>query len=135
MLTTIVEREPGTGNEVLDGPGDEHLARCRERRDPRPRDDRDTSDLLTDKFALARVDTRTDFKAELGRALHNPFRTRNRSRGTLEAAEEPVTGTVDLDPPMSTEFAAHTRVVTIEDISPARDLRAALRIRLSARRQ
>jgi hypothetical protein len=51
----ILERDPGPGDEVLDGRGDEYLARARQIREPRSDMDSDPPDVVTQDLDLPGV--------------------------------------------------------------------------------
>ena len=84
-----------------------------------PSDDRDPGDLLSDELALTCVDPGAHLQTELVRGLHDVPRTRDRPRGAVETAEEPVPGGVDLLTAVAGELPTNVDLVAREKIPPS----------------
>src|SRR6185436_8716615 len=90
VLAAVGEADPGADDEVLDGVGDEHLARRRERADARADVDREAADVLADRLALARVEAGAQLDAELPHRVAQLHRAADRARGAVERREDAV---------------------------------------------
>ena len=134
VLAAILERDPGAGDEVLDGAGDEHLAGRRLRRDARARPaPRSRSASL--RAARTRPCGRRRGSRARARATSSDDRARtvDRPRRPVEGGEEAVAGGVQLLAPEPRELAAHSRVVALEQLAPGLVAELAPRARSSRR--
>jgi hypothetical protein len=94
VLAAFGEREARARDEILDGAGDEHIAGCRERRDAAPVTTAIPAILSpTSSHSPVWIPERTD-KLELVRPVDDCASARHRSRRSVEAAEEAVSGGV-----------------------------------------
>ena len=98
MLAPILEADARPGDEILDRPGHEYLARIGGRGDTSAHDDSQTARLAVDELALAGVDTRTRVDAETGYLGLNRLCAADCTRRPVEGREEAVPRGVDLGP-------------------------------------
>jgi len=69
VLASVLEFDPRTGDEVLDGARNEHFAGLGHRCDPGADVDGDAAGLAVDQLALAAVQPRTNVEVELADPL------------------------------------------------------------------
>jgi hypothetical protein len=112
VLSSVAKIESRTSDEILHRLGDENLARSGESRDASARDDRDAGELLAYKFAFARVNPGADVEVARPCIGDDRLRTRDRARGAIEAAEEAVTGRVELVSSEPHELSSYILVMT-----------------------
>jgi hypothetical protein len=118
VAAAIVELDLGARDEILDGLGDQDLARGGETGHAGTDVNGQPGELVPDALAFTSMDAGADLQAELRHAPDDLARARDRSRGPVEAREEPVSGGVDLDPPVALELAAHERVMPLKELAP-----------------
>src|ERR687887_2582337 len=118
VLSALFEREPGSGDEVLDRSGHPHLAPAGERLYPRGDVDGDPGHVVPSGLDLAHVDPRADLDAELAHRVDDPERGADRLRRALEHGEEPVAGTLHGPAELRPDRADRAVVVFHEQIAP-----------------
>jgi hypothetical protein len=118
VLATVLERQPGARDEVLDGARHEHLPGLRVPGDARADVDREPGELLPDALALSRVDPGPDREAERPDPLADRPSARDRAGGAVEAREEAVPGGVELDAAVARELAPDELVVPLQQLPP-----------------
>lgn len=96
VLTSIVEDEAGSRDEILHSARDQHLPGTGEGGDPRPDVDGDAPDAVVDEFHFTRMHTRADLETEIVHRVADPVSTSDRSRRAFEHREESVAGGIDL---------------------------------------
>src|SRR5262249_26991367 len=119
VLAAIVQPDPGAGDEILDGSGDENLARLRDRRDSRPDVDRNTADLAVHQLALPCVKPCPDLEAERANAVPNRTRAPNRPRGSVKDREESITGRVHLPSAEVPQLRSDEPMVFLHKLAPS----------------
>src|SRR6266542_3488648 len=119
VSAAVFERDSGTGDEILDGAGDEHLAGPGERCDTRADVDGDAADLLVDKLALAGVQPGAHVEVEVPDPVAHCTGTANGARRPVEARKEPVAGRIDLPPAKASELGADDVMVLLQQDAPA----------------
>ena len=75
MSSAVDESKAGTGNEVLDGHGDENLVRLRMARDTGSEVYRDSQHLVTHHFAFAGVQARPNRDSQVSDRVTDRTRT------------------------------------------------------------
>ena len=125
VLATVLEREAGAGDEILDRLGDEDLACIGIRCDPCTNRDGQPCRLALDQLAFPGMDAGTDFEPQLvPQTLADLERAADRPRRPVEGRIEAVAGGVVLDPPPSLQRIPNDRVVTLDEALPRRGRRA-----------
>src|SRR5215208_5641093 len=119
VLSARLEGDSGAGDQILDGPRDEHLARPRAAGHPGAYVHRETGRLPVDELALSGVDPGLEVEAERARAIDHLPRARDRARRPVEACEDAVPGGVHLGPPVALELAADEGQLLTEQLAPA----------------
>src|SRR5207302_9993767 len=115
----LIELGSGAGDEIFHGGGDQHFTGSGLSRDPRADVDREAGDLFADEFALASVQSCTDFEPKRTERFRNRVGTADRSDGAVEGGEESVAGGVDFSPAEATEVSTDERVVLLHECAPA----------------
>src|SRR4051812_29625895 len=94
--STVFELDARAGDEILDGAGDEHLARPGERGHACTRVDGNAGDVAVVELALAGVEPGTNREPERHHAVADGGRAPDRASRAVEGREEAVAGRVDL---------------------------------------
>jgi len=84
LVAAIAEAQARPGNKVLDRARHQHLARTGKRRDARADVNRNTADIVADHFALAGMESGTDFDPERPDLLGDCTRAAHAARWTVE---------------------------------------------------
>src|SRR5262245_23165752 len=118
VLAAILERDAGTGHEVLDRARDEHLPSSGERRDAGTGADGDPGHLPFVQLALAGVHAGAELEAEGLDALEDSLGTPDGPSRAVERGEEPVSGGVALDSSIAGELPPDEGMVALEQVAP-----------------
>src|SRR5437868_275289 len=118
MGSAILEDEPGTRNQVLDGLGDEYFRWAGGASDSCAGVNRDSADLLVDPFDLSGVDAGADLQAKRAHGVDDSACVTDGSRGAVEGGEEAVPGGVDLLAPITTKQGADGLMVALDERFP-----------------
>src|SRR5262249_39540859 len=118
VLAAVGEVDPGADDEVLDGAGDEHLTRLRERADARADVDREPADVIADRLALAGVQAGAQLEPQSLQLVANRERAADRARRTVERREEAVAKRLHRPAAVTHELVATERVVALEQRAP-----------------
>src|SRR5262245_3491137 len=105
--STVLEGDPGPGDEVLHGLRHEHLVRARKARDASAGVDGEPGDLAADELAFARVHTGPDLEPEQTDTADDRRSAPNRTGRTVERREEAVSRSVDLSAAEMLQLPAH----------------------------
>jgi hypothetical protein len=118
VLTGVLERDPGSGNEVLDRARNENLARPCERRDAGADVHCESSHPLALDLAFTGMQADADADAQITDLLGDDAGTADRSCGAIECGEEAVSRGIDLVSPKAGELSADDAVVAVEYRGP-----------------
>src|SRR5439155_6121670 len=91
----VVEGDPRAGDEVADGPGDEHLAGRSRRGDPGADMHRDPGQVPVPPAHLARMQAAPNLEAGTVQGVTDVARAADRSRGPVEGCENAVARPAD----------------------------------------
>lgn len=92
VAAAVIERDVGAGDEVADGPGDQHLAVARRSHDPGGDVDGDPTDVGPSRLHLAGVQARPDLDAKLPEPVAQRGGAADRGAGAVEGGQDAVTG-------------------------------------------
>src|ERR1700720_1059601 len=84
LAAAVAEAQARARHQVLDGARHQHLARTGERRDARADVNRNTADIVADHFALAGMESGTDFDPERPDLLGDCTGAAHAARWTVE---------------------------------------------------
>src|SRR5215218_4420321 len=128
VLAAIGEVDAGADDEVLDRVRDEHLARRRQRTDARTDVDGESADVVADRLALARVQTRAQLDAQIAHCVAQLERTADRPRRPVERCEEGVAERLHRASAVARELRTAELVVTREQLTPGTNAEARSRL-------
>jgi hypothetical protein len=94
--TAIHERHATAGDDIPNGFGDEHLARCRHTREPSPKVDRESSKPFVLELALTGVHAGTNLQPQIEDLTMESASEGHGERRELERRQETVSSCVDL---------------------------------------
>src|SRR6266516_7965744 len=114
----ILEREAGTGNEILDGLRHEHFAGAGLRGDARADVDGESGHLVADDLALTSVDAGPNLDPVFAQRAGNGVGAANRAHRSVEGREEAVPGGIELASPEAVEQAADDGMMLAERVRP-----------------
>jgi hypothetical protein len=129
MLAAVLEPESGSCDEIPDRARDEHLTGSGERRDTRADRHRDPRQLAVAHLALTGVNPDADLELEPPKGVADRGGSPNRSCGPIERREEAISGRVELAPVVAPELLADDRVVSLQQLTPARIAEARCQLR------
>jgi hypothetical protein len=112
------EREIRTGDQILNGAGDKHVAWSCERRHSGTDVNGETADSVLGNLAFTGVETGAHLQAEQGGGLPDGAGAGDGPAGCSEGGEEAVACWLDLPALEAPEFSAHQGVMTLEDLPP-----------------
>ena len=119
VLASILEREPGAGDEISGGSGHEHVTRSGDTRHTRADMYGDAAWLLiTYALDLTSVDAGSHLESELVESSPQFERASDRSCRAVEENKEAVTSSVDLVTLEALELVANRGMVPFEQLAP-----------------
>src|SRR5436190_22640781 len=111
MHAAVGERDSRAGDEVRDGPRDEHLPRPGDRSHARADVDRDAPEVVAYQLALAGMEPGPHLDPEVAHRIAGRAGAADRARGAVDGGQEPVAERLHLPAPLSLELAADERIV------------------------
>lgn len=117
--SSIFKRQTGSGDEISDCGGDEHLScvgqTCHAGTDVHT----DPRDIITDLLDLARMDAGPEFEPELADFPNDRLGALNGSGGTIERGKKAVAPGAHLDTAVASQVRSDDLVMILENRSPA----------------
>ena len=114
----VGEFEPGARDEVVDGLGHEHLARCGLGGDSLRDLNGDAANAIASDFNLARMHAGAGVEAERPERAHDRRRAADRARGAVERGERPVARRLELMAAEPGQLSANHLVVALDELEP-----------------
>jgi hypothetical protein len=118
VFSALLEGDPGTVDEILDGVGHEDLSRVGQSGDPCSRMDCDSADVVTAELTLARVEAASDAYAQFRYGLSQRGGGLHCATGTVEDGHGPVAGVADDATAEVGDLSTGDGVVAIEQFQP-----------------
>src|SRR5215471_10762598 len=125
VIAAILEPQPRAGDQILDGPRNQHLAPGGARGHLRARLDRDAADAIVSDFAFAGVEADADVGAEPGRGGSDGAGATDGASRAVERADEPVRLHLEAPAAEPLQFLPRVRVEAIHALAE-RDAAAAV---------
>src|SRR5262249_55555821 len=119
VRATVHETQAGASDQLLDGAGDENLARCSARRYSCADVNGDAADVVAHHCALARVQPRSDLDPQRADAVANVAGAADSACGSIEGREEPVAERLHFATAEPPQLAADDGVVVCKQLAPA----------------
>jgi hypothetical protein len=119
VCTAVLEDNPGTVHEILDGPRHEDFACLGQGRDTGPDVDGDSANVGTANFTFAGMQTASDVDAQLWYALNQCGAAPNCARGAIEGGKKPVASVLHYAAVKVGDLGACDLVVAFEQLPPA----------------
>ena len=128
MLAAIGERDPGTGHQILYGPGHQYLARAGFGAHACCDVNRDAGDVATPASVAVRVADQLDFAGvqpdpdldpERAYRLGDGQGAADRAGGAVECGEHAVAERLDLAAPEPGELVAKHVILRVEEVAPS----------------
>lgn len=118
MLTGVVERDTGTRDEVLYGPGNDHLARARRVHNARREMNGDAENIGFGPLHLAGMQAGADFDAKRGHGFGDGLGTMDRARRAIEQNQKSIAQGFHLAAAKACHFPANRRVMRLQQFAP-----------------
>src|SRR4029453_15049265 len=115
----VAEGEPGPGDQVLDRPRADDLARPGGRHHPGGDVHGDPADVLAEQLDLARVQPHPDLQAQVAQAGADGGAGPDGPGRPVEGGQEPVAGGLDLAAAEAGQLLAHRLLVVDQETMPA----------------
>ena len=118
MCTALLEGDPGTVDEILDGVGHKDFSCVGQSGDPGSRMDCDSADIVAAELTLARVEAASDAYAQFRYGLSQRGGRLNCAAGTIENGHGSVAGVPDDATAEVGDLSTGDVVVAIEQFQP-----------------
>src|SRR5437867_7138897 len=119
VASAILELQARAGDQVHHRSGDQDLAGACECGDPGADVDRDARNVGALELDLARVQARSDLQARLADGIADGHRATDGPSRTVERGQDPVSGRMDLPPPVPGELSPDDALVLADELLPS----------------